>query len=65
MAKRIEVVVAADPDQEDCLAAAAAEYISEHPVLAGWDLYPRWTDETRETVTLSVPSWAVEMTWTS
>lgn len=51
-----EIVVAANPDLDDCLTGAAEAYIAEHPELAGWDLAPRWTDEdTRETVTLTVP----------
>lgn len=56
----VTVTVRADQDQDDCLAAAAAEYIEEHPELAGYDLSPRWTDEDdRETVDLTVPAWVV------
>jgi hypothetical protein len=51
------VTVPADADQDDCLAAAEAAYIAEHPSLKGYDLSARWTDDTRETVTLSVPAW--------
>ena len=51
------VIVTADPDQDDCLTAAADEYIAEHPDLTGYDLAPRWTDDERETVTLTVPKW--------
>jgi hypothetical protein len=51
-----EVIVKADPDLDDCLTGAAEAYVAEHPELAGWDLAPRWTDESdRETVTLTVP----------
>jgi hypothetical protein len=58
----VEITVAADPDADDCLAAAAAEYVSEHPELRGYDLAARWTDDAdRETVTLSVPRWSVEV----
>lgn len=57
--KHVDVIVAADADADDCLTAAAEAYIEEHPDLAGWDLSPRWTDEVRETVTLTVPAWAV------
>jgi len=53
----IEITVPANADADNCLADAAARYIAKHPELAGWDLAPRWTDEsTRETVTLTVPS---------
>ena len=51
------VTVFADPDQDDCLAAAEAAYVAEHPSLKGYDLSARWTDDDRETVTLSVPAW--------
>ena len=49
------VTVAADADQDDCLSAAAAEYISEHPECEGYELCPVWGDENRETVQLTVP----------
>ncbi|MEY4416889.1 MAG: hypothetical protein RIQ53_4182 [Pseudomonadota bacterium] len=52
-AQRI-VCVPADPDQDDCLAAAAQAYADQHG-LEGWDLAPRWEDETREAVILSIP----------
>lgn len=56
----IEIDVAADPDEDDCLAAAAREWASERDGLQGWDLSPRWTDEdTRETVTLTIPAGAI------
>lgn len=54
------VVVAADADQDDCLAAAEESYVTEHKSLKGYNLSARWTDETRETVTLSVPAWHAE-----
>lgn len=54
----VTVTVRADQDQDDCLAAAEAAYIEEHPALDGYDLAPRWTDEDdRETVDLTVPAW--------
>lgn len=49
------ITVHANPDADDCLSAAAADYIEDHPELAGWDLSPRWADDTRETVALTVP----------
>lgn len=57
----ITVTVPADSDADDCLAAAVAAYVADHPSLEGWDLSPRWTDETRETVSLCVPA---ERLWT-
>jgi hypothetical protein len=42
-------------DADNCLAAAADDYKRRHR-LAGWDLFPRWGDETtRETIILTVP----------
>ncbi len=49
------VIVPANPDLDDCLAGAAESYIVEHPELEGWDLAPRWADETRERVALTIP----------
>lgn len=49
------VTVAANPDLDDCLGDAAEEYAAEHPALAGYDLAPRWADDTRERVALTVP----------
>lgn len=49
------VIVKADPDQDDCLAHAAEQYIASHPELAGWDLNPHWADSDREHVSLDVP----------
>ena len=58
MTRSTTITVPADPDQDDCLTAAAEAYIAEHPELEGWDLDPRWEDDRmRETVVLTVPSW--------
>jgi hypothetical protein len=51
------IIVPADPDQDDCLSAAAEIYIEEHPELEGYDLCPVWGDDNRETVALTVPGW--------
>lgn len=51
----LEVTVPADTDADDCLAAAAEAYVLSRPEAEGWDLEPRWEDETRERVVLSVP----------
>ncbi len=59
--RSVEVVVRANADADDCLSDAAESYIADHPELRGYDLAPRWTDEDdRETVTLTVPDWAVQ-----
>lgn len=55
MPNSIEITVPANPDLDDCLSGAADAYVAENPGLTGWDLSPRWTDETRESVTLTVP----------
>lgn len=63
MAKSIEIVVRADADQDDCLSAAAASYVEEHPELGGYDLAPRWQDEDDRTlVVLTIPAWAATET---
>jgi hypothetical protein len=48
-------------DHDDCLSAAATDMIARHPRLRGWDLAPRWADDDREAITLTLPSWF----WTS
>ncbi|MCA9630058.1 MAG: hypothetical protein KC766_20445 [Myxococcales bacterium] len=45
-------------DADNCLAAAEAAYIATHHELRGWDLSPRWEDDERETILLTVPTWA-------
>lgn len=63
MSRSVDVTVPADPDQDDCLEAAAAAYVADHPELEGWDLSPRWAvdegGEMREAIVLTVPAWAV------
>lgn len=49
------ITVPANPDLDDCLTGAAEAYVAEHPELAGWYLEPRWADETREAIELTVP----------
>lgn len=53
--KKATITVSANPDLDDCLQGAVDEYVAEHPEAAGWDLDPRWGDEDRETVELTVP----------
>jgi hypothetical protein len=55
MSNQITITVPADPDSDDCLQAAADQYVAEHPEAAGWDLRPRWTDDDRDEVELTVP----------
>lgn len=42
-------------DADDCLSAAQADYATEHG-LEGWDLAPRWGDDQRDTILLTVPT---------
>jgi hypothetical protein len=41
-------------DEDDCLSAAARDYAHEHD-LVGWDLAPRWEDDQRDAILLTVP----------
>jgi len=53
------VLVPSNADEDDCLTAAADTYLLDHPELQGYDLSPRWTDDdTRESITLTIPAWA-------
>jgi hypothetical protein len=41
---------------DDCLQAAADDYVATHPEAAGWDLSARWADDAnREEIALDVP----------
>jgi hypothetical protein len=51
----IEVPAAQYADLDDCLAAAEADYLSEHPAAAGYELCARWRDCEREIILLDVP----------
>lgn len=44
---------------DDCLAAATADYIDDHPDLKGYDLDARWEDDERDAILLTVPDWSV------
>jgi len=54
-----EVTVSAKSfaDSDDCLQAAADAYAAKHG-LTGWDLAPRWADDSREEIVLTVPAFA-------
>lgn len=55
----IAVTVPADPDADDCFAAAADAMKRAHRgTLAGYDLEPSWTDASRERVRLLLPFWS-------
>lgn len=59
MTTTIEISARDYEDCDDCLEAAAADYISEHPEAAGYDLNPRWVggDEgERDYIALDVPA---------
>lgn len=54
-------LIRVNPDAEDCLAEAAERYRAEHSGLAGYDLEPKWDDESdREWVRVSIPRWLHE-----
>jgi hypothetical protein len=52
----IEVTAAQYVDHDDCLTAAAEDYASEHPEVAGYDLDARWQDDERDVILLDVPA---------
>ena len=47
----------ADSDHDDVLQAVADRASAEFG-LEGWNLDPRWSDDSREEVIVSVPEWA-------
>ena len=51
----ITIVVPANPDADDCLQAAVDTFTAANPDYAGWDLMPRWADDDREAVELTIP----------
>jgi hypothetical protein len=55
----IDATAARYQDADDCFALAVREYTRTRPALAGWDLSPRWADDQREEILLTVPAWAV------
>ena len=56
----IRVDAARYADEDDSLAAAAAEVAAERG-LDGYDLSPRWEDDQRETILLDVPAHTVSI----
>jgi hypothetical protein len=55
----ITVSMRPDADADDPLADAEARYKAEHPGLAGWDLCPRYSDDQRDEILLTVPAWSL------
>ena len=58
---KIQIAAARYADYADCLTAAADECAEEHG-LQGWDLSPRWADEQRDTIVLTVPAMPAALT---
>lgn len=56
----IRVKAAQYTGHDDCLSAAAADYVDEHPDLDGYDLDARWEDDERDVILLTVPAWSVD-----
>jgi hypothetical protein len=52
----IEISAKQYEDYDDCLAAAAAGYASEHPEADGYDMDARWSDDERYVILLDVPA---------
>lgn len=44
-------------DFDDCLSAAAMDYLLTNPEARGYDMDPRWGDDDRETILLDVPNY--------
>lgn len=57
MSKQVKIAAAKYEDQDDSLQAAADDYAAAHDQ-AGWDLDPKWEDEQREVIILTVPDHA-------
>jgi len=53
--REIRIAAARYADEDDCLTAAADDYAAAND-LAGWDLAPRWADEQRDEIILTVPA---------
>lgn len=45
-------------DHDDCLAAAAADVVSDHPECDGYEMSARWADaERRDVILVDVPAY--------
>jgi hypothetical protein len=56
MSKTVTVDARKYQDEDDCLSAAERD-AREHYGLAGWDLHPRWEDDQREHIVLTLPDY--------
>lgn len=45
-------------DCDDCL-TAAADHMAYLYHLPGWDLEPRWANDDRDAILVTVPAWAI------
>lgn len=54
--QKVRIPASQYEDHDDCLAAAAAEYVEEHPDAEGWDLNARWEDDSRDVILLDAPT---------
>lgn len=55
MSQKITIPAVKYEDYDDCLSAAADEYAKQHG-LEGWDLDPKWEDDQRDMIVLTVPN---------
>lgn len=51
----IKVSAAKYTDHDNCLTAAATDYVAAHPEANGYDMSPRWEDDQRDVILLDVP----------
>ncbi len=56
MGKTVTVDARKYQDEDDCLAAAERDAQVQYG-LEGWDLNPRWADDQRERIVLSLPDY--------
>lgn len=57
MSKHVTIRISSNiyEDCDDCLEAAAADFVRDRPEALGYDLSPRWGDEDRTSILLDVP----------
>jgi hypothetical protein len=56
----VRIPIRQHEDYDDCLSAAETDYAHEHN-LVGWDLEPRWEDDQRDAILLTVPGPKIEV----
>ena len=52
----ITVSAAQYSDADDCLAAASAEYLNDHPGVEDWQVTAEWASDERDEIALTVPA---------